>query len=281
MISKNCFIKYKKLCVTALYIFVALFVYSCRKDIEAIPAKSYDPTVGVVSQLKDDQAFMPGKYIFFQVLQQPDAIDSAASVSINVFGKFSSDITGTPVNAGNILIDHSLAITSGPGNVYQYTYDQNSLSKGKASMGHYIDVQVEGSNAVEPLTRKLYVPGPIFLTGLYKSVSTISNNKSYHVSWNADPQNMFGKVLIQVDYYAGLSVYHNAANPASVKSLVYVTADNGNFIIPATDLQRFPVSSYVSISISRATDNSWPTAKGTIEYIAVSSSLSSPILVEN
>ena len=226
-------------------------------------------------------SFMPGKYVFFQVMQNADAIDTSASFTINIFGKFTNDITGAIVNAGNIIINNSQIITSGPDNLYQYTYDQNTLPQGKASMGNFIDVQVKGSNSVDSLRRKLYIPKPIFLYNLYKSISTISNNKSYNLSWNPDPQNMFGKVLIQVSYYSGISMYNNPGNPKSVKSLLYTVSDNGSFVIPAADLQRFPVSSYISISISRATDNSWPTDRSHIEYIAVSSAFTSPILVQN
>ncbi len=92
---------------------------------------------------------------------------------------------------------------------------------------------------------------------------------------------MFGKVLIQLSYYSGLSVTNNPRNPTFVPGLQYTVGDNGSFVIPASDLKRFPASSYISISISRATENSWPTSRGHIEYIAVTSAYSSPILVQN
>ncbi|MEP6927808.1 MAG: hypothetical protein ABI834_09235, partial [Ginsengibacter sp.] len=198
-----------------------------------------------------------------------------------VFGKFTNDINGATVNGGNIIINNSQTITISPDNLYQYTYDQIMLPLGKAYMGNFIDVQIKGSNSVDSLSRKLYIPKPIFLYNLYKSISTISNNTSYNLSWNPDLQNMFGKVLIQVDYYSGLSINHNPGNPKSVQGLVYTASDDGSFIIPAKDLERFPVSSYISISISRATDNSWPTGRSHIEYIAVTSAYSSPILIQN
>jgi hypothetical protein len=149
-------------------------------------------------------------------------------------------------------------------------------------MGNYIDLQVTGSNAIDSLRRKLYIPKQIFLYNLYKSISTISNNKSYNFSWNPDSQNMFGKVLIQVSYESQLSLYSNPRNPASVPGLSYIASDNGNFVLPAADLKRFPGSSYISIRVSRASDNIWPTTgRSLIEYIAVSSAFTSPILVQN
>jgi hypothetical protein len=258
---------------------IALWITSCKKDIT--PAKNYDPTVGVVSLIKNDMSFMPGKYVFFQVIQNADAVDTSASFTINIFGKFTNEITGGIVDAGNIIINNSQIIRGGPGNLYQYEYDQNTLPQGRASMGNFIDVQVKGSNSVDSLSRKLYIPKPIFLHNLYKSISTISNNKSYNLSWNPDPQNMFGKVLIEVEYQSGVSMYNNPGNPESVKSLIYTVSDNGSLVIPVADLKRFPVSSYISINISRATDNSWPTDRGHIEYIAVSSAFSAPILIQN
>ncbi|MEO8763346.1 MAG: hypothetical protein ABI416_03625 [Ginsengibacter sp.] len=272
---------FKKLTGTVMCLVIVLWVCSCKKEIAATPSVKHDPTAGVVSQIKNDDGFMPGKYVFFQVIQQPDAIDTTASFSINVFAKFTDDLTGIPVNAGNIVINNSQTITSGAGNLYQYSYDQNTLLKAKSYLGNYVDIQVKGSNVIDSLTRKLYIPRPVFLNNLYKSIFTISNNKSYHFSWNADPQNMFGKVLIQVDHYPGLPAHDTSINLISVKSLVYTVNDNGNFVIPAADLQRFPVSSYISISISRASDNIWPTDKSQVEFIAVSASTSAPILIKN
>lgn len=261
------------------FAFIALWITSCQKEIT--PVQNYDPTVGVVSLIKNDNGFMPGKYVYFLVMQNADAIDTSASFAINVFGKFTDDITGTTVNGGNIIINNSQIITSGSDNLYQYTYDQSSLPRAKLFMGNYIDIRVSGSNAVDSLSRKLYIPKPVFLYNLYKSISTISNNKSYNLAWNPDTQNMFRKVLIQVDYYSGLSLHNNPGNPASVRSLLYTADDDGSFTIPGADLKRFPVSSYISISISRATDNSWPADRSHIEYIAVTSACSSPILVQN
>lgn len=272
---------FKKFTIIAFYAFNVLWIISCKKDIQVTPAKNYDPTVGVVSLIKNDNQFLPAKYIFFQVLQNADAIDTSTSFGINVFGKFTDDVSGTIVNAGNIIINNSQKITSGPDNLYQLTYDQNIWPKAKSFMGNFIEVQVTGSKDVDSIKRKLYIPKPLFLYGYYKSISTISNNKSYVLSWNADSQNMFGKVLIQLSYYSGLSVTNNPRNPTFVPGLQYTVGDNGSFVIPASDLKRFPASSYISISISRATENSWPTSRGQIEYIAVTSAYSSPILVQD
>ena len=170
---------------------------------------------------------------------------------------------------GNIIIDNSPNYYHWFPNLYEYKYDQNTQPRGKAAMGNFVDLQVQGSNSVDSLRRKLYIPKPIFLHNLYKSISTISNNKSYNLSWNPDPQNMFGKVYIEISYCPEISHHNNSGNPKSVKSLTYTVNDNGNYSIPAADLKRFPVSSYISISISRASDNSWPTDKSRIEYLAI------------
>lgn len=271
--------RYFRLIITTLPAFLASWLSSCKKDIT--PVKNFDPTVGIVSLIKNEGEIMPAKYVFIQFNQFPDNIDTTTSFSINVFGKFTNDTTGMAVNAGNIIINDLLTINSGPDNLYEYKFDQASLPFGKASMGNYIDLKITGSNAADSLRRKLYIPKPVFLNNLYKSISTISNNTSYNLSWNPDPQNMFGKVLIQVSYYSGLSRYRNRDNPVSIENLVYTVSDKGSFVIPAGDLQRFPVSSYISISISRASDDRWPTDHSHVEYIAVASAFSSPILVKD
>ncbi len=117
---------FKKFTIIAFYAFNVLWIISCKKDIQVTPAKNYDPTVGVVSLIKNDNQFLPAKYVFFQVLQNADAIDTSTSFGINVFGKFTDDVSGTIVNAGNIIINNSQKITSGPDNLYQFTYDQNT-----------------------------------------------------------------------------------------------------------------------------------------------------------
>lgn len=270
---------FKKLSSITLFAFMALFNASCKKDIT--PVQNIDPTAGVVSLIKNDNGSMPGKYVFVQFNQFPDNIDTSTSFTINVFGKFTNDTTGATVNAGNIIINNSQIITGGSDNLYRYTYDQGTLPRGKASMGNFIDLQVTGSNSVVPLTKKLYIPKQIFASSLYVTTQTISNNKSYNLVWNTDSQNMFGKVLIQLSYYPGLSLHNNPGNPESVQGLSYIVSDNGSFVIPAADLRRFPVSSYISISISRASDNIWPTDRSHIEYIAVASAFTSPVLVQN
>jgi hypothetical protein len=270
---------FKNLIGATLFAFIVLVITSCKKDIT--PIKSYDPTEGIVSLIKSENTLMPSKYVFFQFNQFPDNIDTSTLLSIHVFGEFTNDTTGSIINAGNIIINNSQIITSSPDNHYKYTYDQITLPLGKASMGNFIDLQVTGSNCVDSLRKKLYIPKPIFIHNLYKSISIISNNNSYNLSWNPDSQNMFGKVLIQVSYNSQLSLYNNRGNPTSVQDLSYIVSDNGSFVIPAADLKRFPVSSYISISISRASDNTWPTDRSQIEYIAVSRASTAPVLVQN
>jgi hypothetical protein len=270
---------FNKLIITALFVFTASWITSCKKDIT--PVKNSDPTIGVVSLIKNDNGFMPAKYVYFQVMQNADDIDTSTSFTINVFGKFTNDMTGDVVNAGNIVINNSQIISSGPGNLYQYTYDQNIVPPVRSFIGNFVDVQVKGSNSVDSLRRRLYIPQPIFLPSLYKGIATISNNKSYNLTWNPDPQNMFGKALVEVEYHGGVSIYNNPGSPKSVEGLLYTVSDNGSFVIPAEDLKRFPVATYISIHISRATDNSWPTDGSHIEYIAVTSAYTAPILIQN
>jgi hypothetical protein len=264
---------------TSLFMVALASVVSCKKEISQ--PENHDPTVGVVSLIKNVGEIRPSKYVFVEILQQADAIDTAASFGLSVFGNFEDERTGALLNAGKIIINDSIVVTSGPGNSYEYRLANTAMHLPHDYPGKSISVQVTGSNTVDSLKRKLYIPQPIFLYQLYKSIATISNNRSYNLSWNADAQNMFGKVLIRVDYFKGLSQSNNPANPPAVDGLTYTVNDNGGFVIPAVELQRFPVSSYISITISRATDNLWQTPGGHIEYIAVTNAYTAPILVKN
>jgi hypothetical protein len=123
---------------------------------------------------------------------------------------------------------------------------------------------------------------------MYTPQPEIYNNQNRRLTWQPDPNNMFGKVLIQVIYYSSLSQYSNKTNPREVAGLKYIVDDNGRFDIPAFDLARFPVSSYVSINISRAhtytvyaTRGSGAAARTRVEYISVITGHTSPLLVSH
>src|SRR4029079_7827102 len=150
-----------RLIITTLPASLAFWLSACKKDIT--PVKNFDPTVEIVSLIKNEDEIMPAKYVFVQFNQFPDNVDTTTSFNINVFGKFTNDTTGAVVNAGNIIINDRLSVGSGPNNLYEYKFDQASLPFGKASMGNYIDLEITGSNAADSLRRKLYIPKPVFL----------------------------------------------------------------------------------------------------------------------
>ena len=54
---------FKKLTSITLSAFIALWITSCKKDIT--PVKNYDPTVGVVSLIKNDNEFYAREICFF------------------------------------------------------------------------------------------------------------------------------------------------------------------------------------------------------------------------
>src|SRR5258705_12603687 len=116
---------FEKLIYNTLFIFALVWISSCKKDIT--PPENFDPTTGVVSLIKNEGEIKPGKYVFFQVLQNADAIDTSTSFASNVFGKFTDDVSGTIVNAGNIVINNSLTVNGGPDNLYEYKFDPAAL----------------------------------------------------------------------------------------------------------------------------------------------------------
>ena len=65
---------FEKLICNTLFIFTLAWISSCKKDIT--PPQNFDPTVGVVSLIKNEGEIMPAKYVFIQFNQFPDNIDT-------------------------------------------------------------------------------------------------------------------------------------------------------------------------------------------------------------
>lgn len=97
------------------------------------------------------------------------------------------------------------------------------------------------------------------------------------MKWRPDPENVFGEIVLQVYYYAGLSTTRNPSMPTQITGLRYQLPDNGSFTIPASDLARFPEGAIVGISIGRATYSQQVFTRTTYKYCMISDTRSLPL----
>lgn len=200
--------------------------------------------------------------------------------SITILSRF-EDENGQAYSAGDITIDGTQTVSPSSTNDYNRTYAETETPQGLTMLGRDISISLQGSNYIDPEQRTIYVPTALYPGTLYVPYNSISRSQNKQITWNPDPSNMFEKVIVQVYYYSSLSRYNNPSAPARINSLVYVADDNGSFTIPGADLNRFPAGGYVNLSVSRATDVNYANARTTVDYIAVVSSSTSPLLVIN
>lgn len=183
-------------------------------------------------------------------------------------------------NAGNLMIN-SRQITPQSNNFYDFSYTNVNFAEGKSLLGTSINLGVTGSAEVESFSRSAYVPTQIITTNLQLPSSTVNRNQNLTLRWNPDPNSLWGKVVIQISYYTGLSQLGNPSLPHSISPLLYTVTDNGAFTIPSTDLQSFPATSYIGISIGRGTENNitLPNTRRLIYYFTIVDAKTIPLLV--
>ena len=276
--------------IIAGFVIFSLTLLSCKKtqqSNEKSPLeRAIDQAQGAMRELEDDPDSVVTNYIAVSVHQYPYQTDPNERNSVDIFANFVDSASGARVAAGDITIDGARTVSQGTNGDYSFKYDASNMSEGMGLLGRNINISIGGSGSIAGRTSTLYVPVEITPYLMYTPQPEIYNNQNRRVTWQPDPNNMFGKVLIQVIYYPSLSQYSNRSNPARVEGLKYTVDDNGRFDIPAFDLSRFPVSSYVNISISRATSytvvatrTNDPASRTRVEYISVITGHTSPLLV--
>jgi|GEM_PF-3819765 len=164
-----------------------------------------------------------------------------------------------------------------------YNFTENDADGGKNFFGRPITFDASGSADVEAHRRTMYVPNQLFTNNYlnHGMRSHISKSQNYPINWYPDPNNPFGKVLIQVTYHPSISRIDLANAPHSMPLHKYEVADNGSFQIPASHLSSYPVGSVISISLSRAnyTDYYSNNYRTKIVYITIVESRTIPLYV--
>lgn len=257
---------------------MSILIFGCKK--EGPFQKNVGGPLAVFGKISSPQDYGVKNYIALLFSEHPGYIDSNYKYSLTVFAKFLNNNT-TLNSAGVLSVNNFAFISPDANNNYAYNSQVADVNKVKEMYGNRIPISVAGNGSVNSETENLYVPRRIFNYNLDSILPTLANNKPHTLTWTADPQNIFGKVVIQLTYLQSNSIDNNPNNPSKVEALLYTPLDNGSFTIPATDLARFPVSSFVMLSISRATDNFFPIPQPPIDYIAIVSADSSPILILN
>ena len=232
--------------------------------------KSFIPT-GIVVDTGEDS------YVVFKAQQVAHLPDRSNAYNIGVYAKFTSK--GSIVNAGPLYINNR-TIMPAANNLYEYKYQDSTLTQGKSLYGTSVTVNVPGIDDAptsSPLSpRVIIVPKELYPSTIALPKSRVDRSVNYPLTWNADANNQYGKVQITVMYYKGLSQYHTVNMPNSIANLYYTVTDNGSFTIPQTDLTRFPKGSFVDISIARI---SYIKSTNRVIYIGIVEAHTNPILV--
>ena len=254
------------------FIISIIFFLACHKaiDTELAPTKE----IGVVESLRNSARNFTSStdtsyanYVVLTFSQLANQLNRDSSYNIDAYARF-SDANGLNISVGPIGINNNITMYPDSNNLYNYHF---SLNEGLSLFGTSIPLDVtepnpqyRGGEARRPRLIML-VPNQIYPLSVNFPASVIDRTAVLPLSWAPDPNNQFGKVQIDVIYYAGLSQHNAAGMPSSVASLSYQVTDNGSFSIPAADLNRFPRDSYIGISIARV----WSTrSANNVSYVA-------------
>jgi hypothetical protein len=166
---------------------------------------------------------------------------------------------------------------------YSFDYAQAGyLNEGLALFGTNVTVTIKGNTDADTASRTVYLPKRV-VQAITDFPDVLDVAKDLNLKWAVDPKNAWGQVIIQVYYYADLSRQNDSTLPAQIKTLTYTVPDNGNYILPAHDLQVFPAKSYISVAIARGTQTEvvLPISKKRVFYFSNSSASTPPLLVTN
>lgn len=84
----------------------------------------------------------------------------------------------------------------------------------------------------------------------------------------------------RIRYLASLSQRENPNFPSSIPNLIYYPVDNSSFTIPYVDLTRFPVGSFVRITIIRAIDVKKTDRRPRYRYVVTTQAMTPPLLMK-
>ncbi len=217
---------------------------SCNKE-ESTPNKGLD-WFGVHDNAVYNYVLISGN----QVTNKSDTNDYQISIAAAFIDSNTNKITGVgdlSVNDRNII--------PGADSTYNFGYNNTPFfQEGLSLFGTNIKIRIHGKNEADTVSKTVYLPKKIVkLVSDFPEVLDLSKSLTLH--WVPDEQNSWGKVIVQVYYYPNLSQHSDSSLPKDVKPLNYTTIDNGSFTVSPPDLMRFPLNSFVGISIARGTQN--------------------------
>jgi len=259
-----------------------LILSSCFRAV----SDSYVSDIGFAISLANDAGIIVDptgnpydNYVVIKSSQLANPVDRLNSYDVKVYGKFTKN--GLNANVGPISIN-SRTVTADINNLYGYDYLDSSLAEGKALFGSNVEVNLPGIDIPQAKSANtlgvtyMVVPKEIFPSNITLPGTRLNRSINYPLVWNPDPTNQYQKVKIDVSYYKSVSQFNSSGMPNSITSLNYLVPDNGNFVIPQSDLSRFPVGAYLSISIARA---SMVTQTNNVVYVSIVEAHTIPILV--
>ncbi len=259
-----------------------LILNSCFRAV----SDSYISDIGFVISLATDAGIIVDptgnpydNYVVIKSSQLANSVDRVNSYDIGVYAKFIKN--GLNANVGAISIN-SRTVMADSNNLYEYDYVGSSLAEGKALFGSNLQIDVPGiDNPQAKMTTPLgftyiVVPKEIFPSNVALPGTRLNRSVDYSLAWNPDPTNQYQKVKISITYFKSLSQTNASGMPNSIISLNYLVPDNGNLVIPQSDLSRFPVGAYLSISIARA---SMVAQTNNVVYVSIVEAHTIPILV--
>lgn len=280
--------KFKK--IVLLLNLVAFLFTSCYKQIET---NTIPKAIRVAEELQGNKAVtnsttnLYDNYVIINLSQLANQLNRDSSYNIDVFARFSNNDQN--LNMGLLTINDNININPNSENLYEYHFTGSQLAIGKSLFGTSTQIDVaepnnqpatlNGQNILRPRVRTvMVVPKEIIPTTISLPNSVVNKATSFPLSWAPDPNNQFGKVQIDVSYYRGISQANASGMPNMIAGLSYQVADNGNFSIPSSDLNRFPPGSYIEISITRV----WSvTSVNNVAYVAYVCASTVPLLVIN
>jgi hypothetical protein len=220
------------------------YVLSCQKE-ESTPNKGLD-WFGTHDNAVYNYVLISGN----QVTNKSDTNDYQISIAAAFIDSNTNKITGV----------HNLSINDrdilpGVDSTYNFGYNNTPFfQEGLSLFGTNINIRIHGKNQDDTVSKTVYLPKKIVkLVSDFPEVVDLA--KSLTLQWIPDNQNSWGKVIVQIYYYPNLSLARDSSLPKDVKSLNYTTVDNGSFVVPPPDLMRFPLNSFIGISIARGTQN--------------------------
>jgi hypothetical protein len=259
------------------------FLTSCQKTIDTNQTAPNEITIAEKIRNGIDansRAFVADEsgysnYFYIKFSQLANKINRDSSYDIEAYANFNH------TDIGPVSINNNIDMLPDENNLYHYRFPLNA---GLALMGTSLPV-----DAAEPINPNdtinasrvrqrtiMVVPTQIYPLSVSFPASVIDRMAVLPLTWSPDPNNQFGKVQIDVIYNSAISQHNATGMPNSVAKLSYQVTDNGSFSIPASDLNRFPRDSYVSISIVRV----WSvTSANNVVYVAFVEGRTVPLLV--